>query len=296
MSNGDDRGARGAYKAGALGAIAEATGASVLPYPDRVKHVAIPIIAALSLGCGYSEAQMKAQIDKTTKAEGQLAAERATKAKMAAEIDDLKKKVADLGASSAEHSTKAAELEKALADAEARAKAAEAMKKRLEALKAKLDELKKIGIETKVRNGLITIVMPGDVLFAPGKETLSKEGTDALLKIAGVIKQNPDLAKRRFQIVGHTDNFPYSGAYKDNVGLSVMRAREVYEFLTTTPDKKKGTEGGALDPLHWSAAGFGDLDPVAGTRKSQTGDQMKKNRRVEIAILPNADELMKLDV
>jgi chemotaxis protein MotB len=261
-----------------------------------VKPRTLLLLAALTVGCGYSEAQMKAQTDKTAKAEAELASERAAKAKMAAEIEDLKKKVEDLSASTEHHSTKAAELEKALADAEARAKAAEAMKKRLEALKAKLDELKKIGIETKVRNGLITIVMPGDVLFAPGKETLSKEGTDALMKIAGVIKQNPDLAKRRFQIVGHTDNFPYTGAFKDNVGLSVMRAREVYEFLTTVPDKKKGTEGGGLDPLHWSAAGFGDLDPVAGTRKAQTGDQMKKNRRVEIAILPNADELMKLDV
>jgi flagellar motor protein MotB len=45
-----------------------------------------------------------------------------------------------------------------------------------------------------------------------------------------------------------------------------------------------------------SAAGFGDLDPIAGTRESQTPDDRKQNRRVELAILPNADELMKLDV
>jgi chemotaxis protein MotB len=260
-------------------------------------------MTALCFGCGYSEAQMKAQTDRAAKAESDLTSERAAKAKMAAELDDvkkqvgdLKKQVEDLSATSEKHSTKAAELQKALAEAEARAKALEAMKKRLEALKAKLDELKKFGIETKVRNGLITIVMPGDVLFPPGKETLAKDGIDALAKIAAVIKENPDLAKRRFQIIGHTDNFPYVGPFKDNVGLSVMRAREVYEFLTTTPDKKKGTDGGGLEPLHWSAAGFGDLDPVAGTRKVQNNDQKKKNRRVEIAILPNADELMKLDV
>jgi chemotaxis protein MotB len=254
------------------------------------------LTTVLSIGCGYSEDQMKAQVDAKKKCDSDLASERAAKDKMATELADLKKQIANLTSTTAEKSAKAEELQKALADAEARAKALEAMKKRLEALKNKLDELKKFGIETKVRNGLITIVMPGDVLFPPGKETLSKEGMDALGKIAAVIKDTPDLAKRRFQIIGHTDNTPYTGAFKDNVGLSVMRAREVYEFLTSTPDKKKNTEGGGLDPLHLSAAGFGDLDPLAGSRKAQTLDQKKKNRRVEIAILPNADELMKLDV
>lgn len=266
---------------------------------SRIRNTIACVIigtAFLSVGCGYSEDQMKAATDAKKKCDADLASERATKDKMAAEIADLQKQVATLKNTTAEHSAKAEELQKALAEAEARAKALEAMKHRLEALKNRLDQLKKFGIETKVRNGLITIVMPGDVLFPPGKETLSKDGMDALMKIAGVIKETPDLAKRRFQIIGHTDNFPYVGPFKDNVGLSVMRAREVYEFLTTAPDPKKNVDGGGLDPLHLSAAGFGDLDPVAGTRKVQNNDQKKKNRRVEIAILPNADELMKLDV
>jgi chemotaxis protein MotB len=257
--------------------------------------IAIITVAALSaVGCGYSEDEMKAALDAKSKCEGDLANEGSTKEKMTAELEELKKQVGSLKASSSEHSAKAAELQKALADAEARAKALEAMKKRLEALKGKLDELKKFGIETRVRNGLITIVMPGDVLFPAGKETLSKEGKEVLAKIAGVVKDNPDLAKRHFQVIGHTDNAPYAGPFKDNVGLSVMRAREVYAFLTTDPAKKK--EGGGLEPMNLSAAGFGDLDPIAGTRAEQAPDQKKQNRRVEIAILPNADELMKLDV
>jgi chemotaxis protein MotB len=218
---------------------------------------------------------------------------------MEAEIAALKSEVATLKTSSAETSAKADDLKKALAAAEARAKALEAMKARLGALKAKLDELKKFGIETKVRNGMITIVMPGDVLFPPGKETLSKDGKDVLAKIAAVVRDNPDLSKRRFQIIGHTDNTPYVGPFKDNVGLSVMRAREVYAFLTSDPAKApkgKPAEGGGLDPMKLSAAGFGDLDPVAGSRETQSPDEKKQNRRVEIAILPNADELMKLDV
>jgi chemotaxis protein MotB len=249
--------------------------------------------------CGHSEDEWQAQLAKEKKCQTDLEGERTAKKKMEDEIAHLRKEVDVLKTTAGAAGAKADELAKALADAEARAKAAEAMKARLAALKNKLDELKKFGIETKVRNGLITIVMPGDVLFPPGKETLSKDGKDVLGKIAQVIRDNADLAKRHFQIVGHTDNFPYTGAFKDNVGLSVMRAREVYEFLTTDPAKAKPgkpAEGGGLQPTNLSAAGFGDLDPIAGTREQQTIEEKKQNRRVEIAIMPNADELMKLDV
>lgn len=256
-------------------------------------------LAVLAVGCGYSEDEWQAQLGKNKQCMADLDAERAAKKTMENELAALKKEIAQLKDESSATGAKAAQLQKALADAEARAKALEAMKARMQALKAKLDELKKFGIDTKIRNGLITIVMPGDVLFPAGKETLSKDGKDVLAKIAGVIRDNPDLAKRHFQIVGHTDNTPYAGPFKDNVGLSVMRAREVYAFLTTDPkDAKKGkpAEGGGLDPKNLSAAGFGDLDPIAGSRETQSPDEKKQNRRVEIAILPNADELMKLDV
>jgi chemotaxis protein MotB len=259
------------------------------------------IVLSSAVGCGHSEEEWQGALAKQKQCETDLASERDAKAQMAAELDGLKKQVAMLEGSSKENSAKADQLSKALAEAEARAKAAEAYKARLAALKNKLDELKKFGIETRVRNGLITIVMPGDVLFPPGRETLSKEGEEVLGRIAGVIRDNPDLAKRRFQIIGHTDNAPYAGTFKDNVGLSVMRAREVYAFLTADPAAKpaKGKvakAGGALDPKNLSAAGFGDLDPIAGSREAQNDEEKKKNRRVEIAILPNADELMKLDV
>lgn len=258
------------------------------------------VVTTSAVGCGYSEDEMQAQLAKNKQCMTDLDTERATKQKMEGELAALRKEVADLKDSNKATGAKAEQLQKALADAEARAKALEALKARLASLKAKLDELKKFGIETKIRNGLITIVMPGDVLFPAGKETLSKEGKDVLGKIAGVIRDNADLAKRHFQIVGHTDNAPYAGPFKDNVGLSVMRAREVYEFLSSDPTKpKKGQktgEGGGLDAKNLSAAGFGDLDPIAGTRETQSAEEKKQNRRVEIAILPNADELMKLDV
>jgi chemotaxis protein MotB len=138
--------------------------------------------------------------------------------------------------------------------------------------------------------------MPGDVLFSAGSDKLQKEGEEVLLKIADIIRSDADLSKRDYQVIGHTDNKEPAGPYKDAIGLSAMRAREVYHFLTREPDAAKKQKGGGLTPEKWSAAGFGALDPIAGSRESQSDEDRKKNRRVEIAIVPDASELMKLDV
>ena len=260
------------------------------------------------IACGHNEDEWQAELSKEKKLQSDLDAERAAHksteeelSKAKDEIAQLKKDLAafeDIKKQLGDEKDKAAKLQKALDEAEARAKVLEAAKKRLEALKKKLDELKKFNLKVVVRHNQIVIEMPGDVLFAPGSELLSKEGKEVLGKVADVLRSDADLMKRSYQVVGHTDNAPYAGQFKDNVGLSVMRAREVYQFLTTAPDttKKPPKEGGGLPAEHWSAAGFGDLDPVAGSRDQQNVDEKKKNRRVEIAILPDASELMKLDV
>ena len=269
---------------------------------------------SLAAGCGHNEEEWQGELAKEKKLQADLDAERAAHSKTQAELKKVQGEVSqltkdlaafeDLKKQFGNEKDKAAKLEKALAEAEARAKALEAAKKRLEALKKKLDELKKFNLKVAVRHNQIVIEMPGDVLFAPGSELLSKEGKEVLLKVADVIRGDADLVKRSYQVIGHTDNAPYGGAFKDNVGLSVMRAREVYEFLTRDPNaapkkpaaKKDEPVGGGLPLDRWSAAGYGDLDPVAGTRETQSADEKKRNRRVEIAILPDASELMKLDV
>jgi chemotaxis protein MotB len=269
------------------------------------------------VGCGHSEDEWQAELAKEKKLQADLDAERAAHGKTQAElkkvqgeVDQLKKDLAayeDLKKQFGSEKDKASKLEKALAEAEARAKALEAAKKRLEALKKKLDELKKFNLKVAVRHNQIVIEMPGDVLFAPGSELLSAEGKTVLMKVADVIRGDADLVKRSYQVIGHTDNAPYGGAFKDNVGLSVMRAREVYEFLTRDPAaadkgpkkpaaKKDEPAGGGLPKERWSAAGYGDLDPIAGSKENQSAEEKKRNRRVEIAILPDASELMKLDV
>jgi chemotaxis protein MotB len=58
--------------------------------------------------------------------------------------------------------------------------------------------------------------------------------------------------------------------------------------LLTTPVADKG---GGLDPAHWSAAGYGSTDPVAA---NDTDEGRKKNRRVELVVQPNVEEMLNL--
>jgi chemotaxis protein MotB len=276
--------------------------------PSFALALALSFGATSMIGCGHGEDEWQAELAKEKKLQADLDAERAAHKNTQQELDKAKAEVAqlkkdleafeDIKKQLGDEKDKAAKLQKALDDAEARAKVLEAAKKRLEALKKKLDELKKFNLKVVVRHNQIVIVMPGDVLFPPGSELLSKDGKEVLLKVAEVFKSDADLMKRQYQIIGHTDSDPYNGKFKDNVGLSVMRAREVYQFLTTAPDPtaKPPAEGGGLPRTNWSAAGYGELDPIEGTVTNQTIEQKKKNRRVEIAILPDASELMKLDV
>jgi chemotaxis protein MotB len=86
-------------------------------------------------------------------------------------------------------------------------------------------------------------------------------------------------------VAGHTDNKPLQrGPFKDNWGLSLMRAREVLVFLV---DPKAGQ----LPVAHWSATGFADTDPIAG---NDSDDGRQKNRRCELIVSPSVEEMLDL--
>jgi chemotaxis protein MotB len=90
--------------------------------------------------------------------------------------------------------------------------------------------------------------------------------------VADVIRGDATLNARNFQVAGHTDKEPYAGAYFDNWGLSLMRARQVVAFLVSSDkDDARGVPGGGgLSSAHWAAAGYGATDPIAGTPTTQT--------------------------
>ncbi|UQA60729.1 OmpA family protein [Polyangium aurulentum] len=264
------------------------------------------LVAALALGCGYSEEEWQAQLDKYNKLMADKNASDARAAKLAADLEAEKARVADLSqklqaagvdigklneglqAAATKVSSLSSTLEereKALEEYRNRAKQLEAIKARFEMLRKKLDELTKLGLAVNIRKNRMVISLPGDVLFDSGRETLKKDGQAILVKVAGIIKNDPSLLGRDYQVAGHTDNKPLAGGvFRDNWGLSLMRAREVLLFLVNE-------KGGQMPLARWSAAGFGDTDPIAS---NDTDEGRQKNRRCDIIVVPSVEEMLDL--
>ena len=264
------------------------------------RYLSLFLLSALALvACGHSEEEWQAQLAKY----GDLnKTQEATQAKLDATTKDLEaaaKKVGDLErqlqASGLELQNTSKKLssvnatleerERALIEYQARAKQLELIKARFETLKRKLDELTKLGLAVSIRKNRMVISLPGDVLFDSGRETLKKEGQAILAKVANVIKADGALLGRDYQVAGHTDSRPLQGGqFRDNWGLSLMRAREVLLYLV---DAKTG----GMPIAHWSATGFADTDPIAS---NDSDDGRQKNRRCDLIVVPSVEEMLDL--
>jgi chemotaxis protein MotB len=239
-------------------------------------------LALFASGCGHSEDEWQAQLAKYNHLKSD---DDAKIAEAQNQIAALTKQLKDMGVEVSSTKADLADRQKALDEYKARAHQLELIKQRFEKLKAKLEELTKLGLAVNVRHNRMVISLPGDVLFDSGRETLKKEGKDILAKVAGIIKADPQLLARDYQVAGHTDNKTLQGgAFKDNWGLSLMRAREVLVYLV---DSKTG----ALPTQHWSAGGFAETDPIAS---NDTDDGRQKNRRCELIVLPSVEEMLDL--
>jgi chemotaxis protein MotB len=131
-------------------------------------------------------------------------------------------------------------------------------------------------VQVKFRNGVMLVALPSEVLFPSASADLSDPGKMAVMEVGVILKNLPE---RQFMIVGHTDSLPIKSAvYKDNWELSTARALTVTKFLVSA----------GLDAKRLVAAGHGEHDPVASNKGKDGRD---KNRRIEIILLPNINEL-----
>jgi chemotaxis protein MotB len=271
----------------------------------RTGLVMIAVLTCLALSaCGHSEdewqqaqqeiAKLKADLDAANKRHADDERKYATAQQ---EIDDLNAKLKELGVGLSRSEDEKSKLRLAMSEYEARLKQLDDMKARFRDLKSRLDKLTSVGLKVIVRNNRMVIQLPGDILFDSGKDTLKPDGRKILKQVADVVKGDSTLSTRNFQVAGHTDKEPYAGGYFDNWGLSLMRARQVLKFLVTPdkgPDARGLPSGGGLDPVHWAAAGYAETDPVAGTVQEQTREEEAKNRRVELVLQPNVEEMLNL--
>jgi len=251
----------------------------------------------LAIGCGYSEDEWQAQLAKYGKLNDQYNQEKQTAAQLQSDLDAAKARVADLtsklqamGVNVEQLTTEKGQMARALEEYKARAAQLEAIKQRFEQLRQKLQKLTNLGLKVQIRHNRMVISLPGDVLFASGQDSLKEEGRTVLNAVDDVIKKDAQLSARYFQIAGHTDNKPLSGgSFKDNWGLSAMRARQVLVYMVAAPDAKGG--GGGLDATHLHAAGYGETDPIAD---NGTDEGRQANRRVELVLMPDVGEMLDL--
>jgi len=137
------------------------------------------------------------------------------------------------------------------------------------------------GITIVQENGKIYISLEEDLLFASGKYIVNKKGEEALSTLGQVLANQTNL---EILVEGHTDNIPPNGkgVIKDNWDLSVLRATSVVKIFL----KNK-----SLDPLQFTAAGRGEFNPVAN---NENPDGRKMNRRIELILSPNLDDLYEI--
>jgi len=136
------------------------------------------------------------------------------------------------------------------------------------------------GLTVVQKNGKVYISLEEDLLFASGKYQVGTAGISALNKLSAALADQKDL---EILVEGHTDSIPISkGTVKDNWDLSVLRATAVVKVLMSNPN---------LSPIQLTAAGRGEHMPF---KNNATSEGRAANRRIEIILAPNLDDLFDL--
>jgi len=232
------------------------------------------LAAAGGAGCGVPQSQHDAAMadaaKQRTACEEKLAAAQK-------EADALKGQLAEAeGKASANDEATRTELE----ELRKQKAAAEARLKLFDEFLAKFKKMIDAGkLDITVRRGQIVLALGTDILFDTGKTEIKDDGKQALAEVAEALKT---VSGRRFQVAGHTDTVPIkTKEFPSNWELSTARAVAVVKLLT-----EKGVRGDAL-----SAAGYAELDPLTPNANDKA---RAKNRRIEIVIVPNIEELVKM--
>lgn len=272
----------------------------------RLTRLLTVLLLAISIAaCGIPEDQHNAVVKDLEDTKMKLAETQSAKEESE---EQLNAKIAKLESRIAELEARESDLETQLAEATAELSMYQdktgGLEQALKTTKSELDELRKQKIQqekrlaeyrklterlanmvksgqlkVKIRNGQMVIELANNILFDSGKTDVKEDGQAALSELSGVLST---IKNRRFLVAGHTDNVPISSnRYSSNWELSTARAVNVVEFL----------QEGGVPPTQLAAAGFGEHDPVA----SNEDDEGKAlNRRIEIMLMPNLDELPKL--
>lgn len=174
---------------------------------------------------------------------------------------------------------------KLLAEREQRVNELEELIKRKDdavmALKTKVSNALK-GFENKGltvvhKNGKIYVSLEAKLLFKTGSVAVEEEGKKALIELAKVLEHEKDI---EIIVEGHTDTDKLASptSPKNNWELSVLRSTSVVDIMIANSK---------VNPSQLMAAGRSEFHPLDSQDKS-------KNRRIEIIISPNLNELFEI--
>lgn len=115
---------------------------------------------------------------------------------------------------------------------------------------------------------VVTFDENSGVYFDTNKFNINTDSESLLTKLSGILKEYPDT---NVLIVGHTDS---TGADDYNMTLSKNRAYAVTNFFTTS----------GISEARFTTEWFGEEKPI---EPNETKEGRAKNRRVNLAIVPN---------
>ncbi len=232
------------------------------------------IAGLIAFGCGIPEEQynadmaaLQAELDKARADHDMTTAEldtmRGEKEGLERQLDAMKAELGRLASENSRQAELAAQAERRMA----------MFRKMLEKFR---DMVKSGKLKIKIVDNKMLVEMASAILFPSGSAKLSDEGEAALAEVAGILATIQD---RKFQVAGHTDNIPIKNQrFKSNWDLSTARAVAVVQHLIDN--------GVHADNV--SASGYAETQPVSSNDMAEGRAQ---NRRIEIVLQPNLDEL-----
>jgi len=134
-------------------------------------------------------------------------------------------------------------------------------------------------LTVKEIDGKVYITLDNDMLFKSGSWKINENGEETIAAIGEVLAENKDLS---IQVEGHTDNKAFKENKMSNWDLSTKRASAIVEIFSQNEN---------INPKNLTASGRGEFDPIAD---NETKEGRALNRRIEIIISPNLEEIAKI--
>lgn len=237
------------------------------------------LLGSVSAGCGrdwqadYNQLQSEHE---QTQADLRAAQQRITE--LEEQNEELRGVLESQGRDLTDMTSLREQLQRELAEARRREEANEARLASLRRMATAFRDMVAAGqLRVRIVRGNMVVELPEGVLFDSGRAELRQAGNDTLARVAEVLAAVPN---RNFLVAGHTDNVPVGrrSRFSSNWELSAARGVAVVRFLA---------EHG-MSPERLAAAGYAETQPVSS---NDSDEGRAQNRRIEIIVLPNLDEL-----